>query len=98
MTATRCLFVPVGSWGDDLHVSFGVHLEDEKFDGILCGDCGAITDREDCVILWEETMWGKGAPAIGESKEYVDFNISMILYNTIDHVYQHLKEEVQKNS
>lgn len=98
MTATRCLFIPAGSWGDDSHVNFGIRLKDENFDGILCGDCGAITDKEDCIILWEGTSWGSGAPALGNSKECVGFNINMALFNVVDRVYQHLKSQVEEIS
>lgn len=98
MTATRCLFVPVGSWGDDPHISFGIHLEDENFDGILCGCCGGITDRGDCIILWEEYKWGDENPLLRKGHEYVNFNIDMSLFEIVDSIYQNMKEVTEKNS
>lgn len=97
MVATRCLFVPIVDWGDDPHVSFGVHLRDEKCDKVLWGDCGVCYDKEKCVILWEENQWGVGAPNIGADQEYIDFNINMTLFATVDKVYQNLKEKLEKN-
>ena len=101
MVAKRCLFVPSVDWGDDPHVSFGVHLQDEDCDKILCGDyedCGVCYDKEKCVILWEESQWGKGAPHIGDTVEYVDFNINMTLFGVVDSVYKNLTKKPEENS
>lgn len=98
MIATRCLFVPSVDWGDDPHVSFGIHLQDKNCDKILWGDCGVCYDKEKCIILWEEVEWGKGAPNIGDTTEYVDFNINMTLFGVVDSVYKNLVKKVEKNS
>lgn len=90
MVATRCLFVPTIDWGDNHHVSFGVHLQDKDCNKILCGDDGVCYDKEECVILWEESQWGVGAPNIGDTAEYVDFNINMKLFGIVDSVYKNL--------
>lgn len=97
MIATRCLFVPSVDWGDDLHVSFGIHLQDKNCDKILWGDCGVCYDKEKCIILWEENEWGIGAPNIGDTTEYVDFNINMTLFGVVDSVYKNLTRKVEKN-
>ena len=98
MIAKRCLFVPNAGWGDDSHVSFGIHLQDKDCDKILCGDCGVCYDKEKCVILWEESQWGAGAPHIGDTVEYVDFNINMTLFGIVDSVYKNLTKKPEKTS
>ena len=98
MKATRCLFVPNASWGEEGHVSAGIHIQDEDtgFNAIVCWACGAVEDGCECTIMWEEAEWGADPWHIllGQIQD-TSFDIDEKLYALVDEVYNSMCMDVE---
>lgn len=98
MIARRCLFVPNASWGEDGHVSAGIHIQNKAtgFNAIVCGDCGAVNDGEECTVMWEEKEWGADPWHIlaGQTQDTF-FDIDEKLYSMVDEVYNEMCMNVE---
>lgn len=98
MKATRCLFVPNAVWGEDGHVSPGVHLQDKAtgFNAIVLGTAGTVYDGCECTIMWEEEEWGADPwhNLAGRTQDTF-FDIDGPIYQLVDEIYNQMCMNVE---